>query len=40
VGLQCKDCHKPHVWTVTEAQAKKDCIRCHEYRDPKRFMTL
>lgn len=40
VGLQCKDCHKPHVWTVTEAQAKKDCIRCHEYRDPKRFLTL
>ncbi|MGD0886983.1 MAG: hypothetical protein ABSA46_19245 [Thermodesulfovibrionales bacterium] len=40
VGLRCQDCHKPHSWRVTEAQAKKECIVCHEYRDPRRFLTL
>lgn len=36
--MKCTDCHKPHKWRVTEAQAKKDCIKCHEYRDPKKFI--
>ncbi|MBT9171465.1 MAG: hypothetical protein DDT18_01841 [Actinobacteria bacterium] len=33
-----KDCHKPHGWRVTEAQARKDCVKCHEYKDPKKFI--
>lgn len=36
--MKCKECHKPHIWRVTEVQAKKDCTRCHEYREPKRFI--
>ncbi len=39
VGLSCKDCHKAHIWRVTPEQAKKDCVKCHEYRDPKRFLS-
>ena len=38
MGLECNSCHKPHVWKVTPAQAKKDCVMCHEYRDPKKFL--
>ncbi len=38
VGMKCVDCHKPHKWTVTAEQAKKDCIKCHEYREPKTFI--
>jgi len=38
MGLKCKDCHKPHIWRVTPAQAKKDCVKCHEYKDPKSFI--
>ncbi|HET6514831.1 MAG TPA: NapC/NirT family cytochrome c [Thermodesulfovibrionales bacterium] len=38
VGMQCKECHKPHVWRVTPESGKRACIRCHEYRDPKRFI--
>jgi predicted CXXCH cytochrome family protein len=38
MDMQCKDCHRPHVWTVTEASAKKDCVQCHEYRSPKAFL--
>jgi cytochrome c nitrite reductase small subunit len=37
MDMKCKDCHKPHVWIVTEASAKKDCVSCHEYRSPKAF---
>jgi hypothetical protein len=37
MDMQCKDCHKPHLWRVTEASAKKDCVQCHEYRSPKAF---
>jgi hypothetical protein len=37
--LKCLDCHKKHVWRVTEEQAKKDCVKCHEYKDPKKFLT-
>ncbi|GAB4416734.1 MAG: hypothetical protein OHK0032_12750 [Thermodesulfovibrionales bacterium] len=38
MGMKCVECHKPHAWRVSEAQAKKDCVKCHEYRDPKRFI--
>jgi nitrate/TMAO reductase-like tetraheme cytochrome c subunit len=38
MGMKCKQCHKPHVWRVMPEQAKKDCVSCHEYRDPKRFL--
>ena len=37
MDMQCKDCHKPHLWKVTEESAKKDCVKCHEYRSPKAF---
>lgn len=36
--MKCKDCHKPHSWRVTEASAKKDCTKCHEYREPMKFI--
>jgi nitrate reductase cytochrome c-type subunit len=38
VGMKCKDCHKPHGWRVTEEIAKKECVKCHEYREPKKFI--
>ncbi len=38
VGMECKQCHKPHVWEVTEESGKKDCIMCHEYRPPMQFL--
>jgi len=38
MGMKCVECHRPHVWRVSEAQAKKDCAKCHEYRDPKKFI--
>jgi len=38
VGMKCKDCHKPHSWRVTIEGAKKDCVKCHEYRDPMKFI--
>jgi cytochrome c nitrite reductase small subunit len=37
MDMKCQDCHKQHVWIVTEASAKKDCVSCHEYRSPKAF---
>ena len=39
MNMKCLDCHKAHIWRVTAEQAKKDCIKCHEYRDPKKFLT-
>lgn len=39
MNMKCMDCHKPHIWRVSEAQAKKECTKCHEYRDPKRFLS-
>lgn len=39
MGLDCKQCHKPHNWKVTVKQAKQDCVMCHEYRSPKQFLT-
>lgn len=38
MGMKCSQCHKPHVWEVTKEQAKKDCVACHEYKDPKDFL--
>ncbi len=38
VGMKCKECHKPHVWRITAEIAKKECVKCHEYREPKRFI--
>lgn len=38
MGMKCKQCHKPHIWRVSSEQAKKDCVTCHEYREPKRFL--
>jgi hypothetical protein len=39
MGMKCKQCHKPHVWRVTPEQAKKDCVSCHEYKEPKKFLS-
>lgn len=40
IGMSCKDCHKPHVWIIKEEQAKRDCVKCHEYKDPKKFRKM
>jgi hypothetical protein len=37
MDMKCQNCHKQHVWIVTEVSAKKDCVACHEYRSPKAF---
>jgi hypothetical protein len=36
--MKCKDCHKPHTWDIRGERAKKECTKCHEYRDPNRFI--
>lgn len=38
VGMKCQDCHKPHSWRVTVESAKKDCVKCHELRNPIKFI--
>ena len=38
VGMKCKECHKPHSWRVTNESTKKDCVKCHEYKEPKKFI--
>ena len=38
-GLACTDCHRPHQWRISEAQARVDCARCHEYRSPASFVA-
>ena len=30
MNINCGECHKLHSWVVTEEQAKKGCIKCHE----------
>lgn len=40
MGLECKQCHKPHTWRVTPEQAKKDCVMCHDYKEPESFLRL
>ena len=39
MGMKCKECHKPHSWRVTNESAKKDCVKCHEYKEPKKFIN-
>ena len=36
-GLDCDTCHKPHVWTVTEKQARQECVECHSYKSLESF---
>jgi len=38
MNLTCKDCHKPHIWKIMPEQAKKECVTCHEYKNPKNFL--
>ena len=38
MNMKCSQCHIPHVWRVSPEQAKKDCVKCHEYKDPKDFL--
>jgi trimethylamine-N-oxide reductase cytochrome c-type subunit TorC len=38
MGMECKQCHRPHVWTVTEKQARRDCTTCHGYKSPRSFL--
>jgi hypothetical protein len=38
MNMQCKDCHKPHMWRVTPASAKQLCAQCHEYKSPNSFI--
>jgi len=38
MGLECNSCHVPHIWEVSKKTAKKKCVACHEYRDPKKFL--
>ena len=37
-GATCSDCHKPHLWSVTDANKKAVCSQCHEYRSPENFL--
>ena len=37
--LKCMDCHTPHVWKVTPAEAKKKCTKCHQYEAPEKFVS-
>jgi hypothetical protein len=39
-GMKCKECHKPHIWRISNEQAKKTCAACHEARTPKAFLGL
>ena len=38
MDMQFKDCHKPHLWRVTAASAKKQCVTCHAYKSPEAFL--
>ncbi|MFO0752520.1 MAG: NapC/NirT family cytochrome c [Thermodesulfovibrionales bacterium] len=37
-GLDCMECHKPHLWVVGQERAKTLCSRCHPAKDPKLFI--
>ncbi|MDA8387717.1 MAG: cytochrome c3 family protein [Nitrospiraceae bacterium] len=37
--MKCMDCHAPHVWKVTPADAKKKCTKCHQYQPPENFIS-
>ena len=30
MNINCGECHKLHSWAVTQEEAKKGCIKCHE----------
>ncbi len=30
MNINCGDCHKLHSWVVTQEEAKKGCVKCHE----------
>jgi len=34
----CLQCHTQHEWEITEEKAQKECIRCHEYYEPVKFI--
>jgi nitrate/TMAO reductase-like tetraheme cytochrome c subunit len=38
MAMQCVQCHKPHIWTVTEKEARESCSGCHEYKPPADFI--
>ncbi len=38
VKSDCMNCHKVHTWAVTEEQAQKECVKCHELYDPLKFI--
>ncbi len=38
MGMECVQCHQPHVWTVSEKQARESCVTCHEYKSPASFI--
>lgn len=38
LSMKCKQCHRPHTWSVTPEQVKKECIGCHDYKEPKDFI--
>jgi hypothetical protein len=38
-GMKCLECHKPHYWGLKPADAKAECSKCHQYRDPKGFVV-
>ncbi len=31
-AMQCMDCHKPHIWRVSNDKTQKACTRCHELK--------
>ncbi len=39
MNMKCTDCHTPHTRRVTPAIARKKCTKCHEYRDPLKFIS-
>lgn len=36
--ISCLDCHKAHLWKVGREQARKLCIKCHDYKEPETFI--
>ena len=30
MNIECQTCHKLHSWVVTQAQAEKECVKCHK----------
>ncbi len=36
--MQCLDCHKAHTWTVGRKEGGLLCVKCHQYKDPGKFV--